>query len=477
MDNRGGFIFAMYDLVLKNGFVIDPITNKEGFYDIAIENGKIAKMAPKGTNLKVKEHFDLQGLYVCPGLIDSHVHVTSLFIGKSLGYKMIAKAGVTTAVDFAGPIDEILEVMPRQGSGINLACCNALLPDNIVNYNSSSNKKEIQSFIEKSLKKGAFGIKMLGGHFPLNPETIKNTIEICNKMKIFIASHVGSTKTGSDLKGVREVVTLAKGQKLFMAHANAYCRGVINDPLLEIEEVIKLLEKSSNIYSESHLALINGTSAKCVQGIPLSRVTCNCLKSKGYSLDEKGLERAILDGYAQIMKMENDNTIKLISGEEGAKYWKDNLTAVGVSFLVNRPDSAFIFATARKDDGSFIVDVISTDGGAIPRNVLLQKGLCLIKFGAISLKEMIYKTSSLPAQLLGLSNKGHFYPGADADITVFDYEKQQAIHSLVEGKFILKNQKVIGEKGKIITTHFGEKYLKQKQIPYIRCKTNPLFMD
>lgn len=467
----------MYDLVLKNGFVIDPLNDRKGFYDIVVENGKIVKVASRGSNLKAKKYFDLQGLYLCPGLIDTHVHVTSLFIGKPLGYKMLAKAGVTTAVDFAGPIDEILEIMPYQGSGINLACINALLPDNIVNYNSSSNKKETQSFIEESLKKGAFGIKLLGGHFPLDPETIRNAIEICSKMKIFIASHVGSTKTGSDLKGVREAVTLAKGQKLFMAHVNAYCRGVIDNPLLEIKEVIKLLEKNSNIYSESHLASINGTSAKCVQGIPQSRVTCNCLKSKGYSLDEKGLERAILDGYAQIMKMERDNTIKLISGEAGAKYWKDNLTAVGVSFPVNRPDSAFIFATARKEDGSFVVDIISTDGGAIPRNVLLQKGLCLVKFGAISLKEMIYKMSSRPAQLLGLNNKGSFSPGADADITVFDYEKQQAVHSLVEGKFILKNQKVIGEKGKIITTHFGEKYLKQKQIPYIICKTPPLFMD
>ena len=262
-----------------------------------------------------------------------------------------------------------------------------------------------------------------------------------------------------------------------MAHVNAYCRGVIDNPLLEINEVIKLLEKNSNIYSESHLASINGTSAKCVQGIPQSLVTCNCLKSKGYSLDEKGLERAVLDGYAQIMKMERDNTIKLISWEEGEKYWKDNLTAVGVSFPVNRPDSSFIFATTRKEDGSFVVDVISTDGGAIPRNISLQKSLCLVKFGAISLKEMIYKISSRPAQLLGLNNKGHFSLGADADITVFNYEKQQAVHSLVEGKFILKNQKVIGEKGKIITTHFGEKYLKQKQIPYIICKTPPLFMD
>ncbi len=465
----------MYDLVLKNGFVIDPINNIEGFYDIAIENSKVAKVVPKGSNLKAKEYFDLEGLFVCPGLIDMHVHVTSGFSGP-IGYKMIAESGVTTAVDFAGPVDEILETMPIWGSGINIGCCNAVIPGRSIDSRNPS-KEDITSFIDKSINKGAFGIKILGGHFPLSPESTRSIIGLCNKRKIFIAFHAGSTESGSHLKGVKEAILLARGQKLFLAHVNVYCRGMIDDPLVEVNETIKLLKQNSNIYSGSHLALFNFTTANCVRGIPLDHVTRNCLKMENYPITQEGLKKAILDGYARIAQISEDKSIKLITGTEGVKYWGSNLTSTGVSFPVNRSDSALIFACARNKDRSFVVDITSTDGGGIPRNILLEKGLCLVKFGAISLKEMIYKMSSRPAQLLGLNNKGHFSPGADADITVFNYEKQQAVHSLVEGRFILKNQKVIGEKGKIITTHFGEKYLKQKQIPYIICKNPPLFMN
>ncbi len=65
-----------YDLVLKGGHVIDPKNGIDGIRDVAIKDHKIAEVAEHiqaGAGAKV---VDVAGLYVTPGLVDIHVHVT-----------------------------------------------------------------------------------------------------------------------------------------------------------------------------------------------------------------------------------------------------------------------------------------------------------------------------------------------------------------------------------------------------------------
>lgn len=455
----------VYDLVIKNGYAIDSKNDFEGLADIAIKDGKIVEFVPeKKKELKSLDYLDINGLYLCPGLIDSHVHLTSEFGGPA-GYYMLAKAGVTTAIDFAGPIEEIYKDLPIFGKGLNIGCCNAILPTGEVNSNNPS-KKMIERFVKGRLEKGAIGIKILGGHFPLTPSAIKYVIEQCNEEKVFVAIHAGSTQTGSHIEGMKEALDLASGRSLYVAHINAYCRGLIEEPLIEISRAIKLLRESSNIFSGSHLAFINGTSAKCLKGIPVSHVTRNCLKMGKYEISENGLEQAIMDGYG-LIHTNTTNNIQFMTGIKGVNYWKKAKTDIGISFPVNRADSNFVFATEKDSKNAFIVDIITTDGGAIPRNFLLEKGLCLVKYGAISLKEMVYKMSQKPASLLGLANKGNLSIGSDADLTIFDYNMQKAVYSLVEGNFVLYDKKVVGNRGKIVTTKYGKGFLEKLGLPYI----------
>lgn len=451
----------MLDLILKNGYMIDPVNKKEGYYDIAITDNLITEIYPQGSSHQAKETFDIKGLCVCPGLVDAHVHVTRKFAGPS-GYKMLARAGVTTALDLAGPIDEVLETIVEYGSGINFGCCNAVTPELLPNITNPSSK-DIESFIDDSIEKGAVGIKILGGHFPLSPEATRKIIEFCNQKKLYIAFHAGTTATGSHLEGMREAIKLAKGQSVMLVHINGYLRGLIKDPILELAEALDLLKNNTNVFSGSFCAIINGTSATIVNGAPASYVTRNCLKMKNYPTTQEGLKNAIMDGYARILKIDTEKGDSFyITGEEAVEYWLANKTITGVGFPVNLPDITFALACARNKDRTFVVDILTTDGGGIPRNFQLKKGLCLVRYDAVTLQEFVYKVSSNPAQLLGLANKGHLTPGSDADITIFDLKEQEAVHSLVGGKFILKDKEVIGSGGNIITTLHGEEYLKKK---------------
>jgi len=66
---------ADYDLLVLNGLVVtDQETNE---FDIAIKDGKIARLVPRGTLSidKAKKTIDAEGAMVMPGGIDAHVHL------------------------------------------------------------------------------------------------------------------------------------------------------------------------------------------------------------------------------------------------------------------------------------------------------------------------------------------------------------------------------------------------------------------
>ena len=95
-----------YDLLLKNGTVIDPKNNLNARRDVAITGGKIAAVEDSIDAAKAKKVIDVAGLYVAPGFIDLHVHV---FYGDGPSYSdgglsvlpdaFSFRSGVTTMVD------------------------------------------------------------------------------------------------------------------------------------------------------------------------------------------------------------------------------------------------------------------------------------------------------------------------------------------------------------------------------------------
>ena len=448
-----------YDIILKNGTVIDPTTNKEGIMDIGISCGKIINIAPEIPTIHANNIFDLNGYFVVPGIIDIHIHASE-WLGGKFAHKMLAKAGVTTALDMSGPIESVLDFARDYGAGLNIACIQYVRPGYTV-ANDNPQAEELQELLDKVLTKGSLGLKLLGGHYPLTPESTAKAIEIANKNKAYIAFHAGSSHTGSNIDGFLEAIQLAGNHSLHIAHINSYCRGTVRPCMVETEEAIAALLEHPNIISEAYLSPANGTSAQCTQGVPNSLVTRRCLITGGFSATEEGLEAAIMAGWAQI-NMPVSGQVILSSNKEALVYWRSMNTDTTVSFNVNPPAPRIRLATAKRPSDKFVVDCISTDGGGIPRNVIAEMGLSLIKLQALSWSDFVRKTSYNPAQILGLKNKGHFRIGADADISVLDADKQIAHMSIANGKVIMYEGYVCGTSSTIITTEQGNTYVTEK---------------
>ena len=66
------------DILIKNGYVVDPKSNREGYYDILIKGERIWGVAQDlvpGELNTVDTVIDASGKYVMPGFIDLHVHL------------------------------------------------------------------------------------------------------------------------------------------------------------------------------------------------------------------------------------------------------------------------------------------------------------------------------------------------------------------------------------------------------------------
>ncbi len=110
--------FRYYDMLLRGGRIFDPSQNLDRIGDIAIKDGKIAAIEDSIEPRTARRKIDLDGLLVCPGLIDLHVHC-SLYrnpealdpnvTGVYSGVTRIVDPGDSGAYNFQGFRKQVIE--------------------------------------------------------------------------------------------------------------------------------------------------------------------------------------------------------------------------------------------------------------------------------------------------------------------------------------------------------------------------------
>jgi dihydroorotase len=89
-----------YDLLIRGGRVIDPSQGLSAETDVAIRQGKVARIAANIAESEARQVLDARKMIVTPGLVDIHVHVYDGVapLGIPADPNCIAK-GATTVVD------------------------------------------------------------------------------------------------------------------------------------------------------------------------------------------------------------------------------------------------------------------------------------------------------------------------------------------------------------------------------------------
>jgi dihydroorotase len=112
-----------YDILIKNGHVIDVKNEIDGQMDVAISDGKIALVSKNINNNEAKKIISAKGMIVSPGLIDIHGHnffgtIRKAYLSNSFsslppdGFTF--RSGVTTIVDVGGAGWKNFEVFKEQ---------------------------------------------------------------------------------------------------------------------------------------------------------------------------------------------------------------------------------------------------------------------------------------------------------------------------------------------------------------------------
>ena len=462
------------DLIITSARVLDPATNTDAILDVAITGGVISAVGPSGGPnndiAPARNVIDLAGCWMMPGMIDTHVHVGGELDGVTepgTGLRNVVEAGATTVVDLGGSMEQIVAGIREHGAGANVAGVGMLKPG-VTLPDDDPSPGTVRSVLDAALRSGQLGLKMWGGYYPFSMDVTADIIAACNERQAYVAFHVGTKSSGSRLDGLRELpAILGTNGRVHVAHINAYCRGSILTPAEEIAEALEILDSlRGRVVSEVHLARPNFTRGECDEdGNVRMDVARNCLRLRGYETTREGMRRAISDGYGSAVRQTSAG-LSLVSGGEGVKIFNDADSLIGMSFPVNRADTAFQLTAARRDDGSFIVDAIASDAGVLPRNVNIEQAMNMVRFGGLTPLEMAEKLSFNPARMIGLVKKGRISPGMDADLTVIDPDKGRAVMSLVAGKTMMLEGRAVGAGGKLLITATGEQAAEEYGLPY-----------
>jgi adenine deaminase len=84
------------DLVIKNAKIINVFSGEIHQTDIAIANGIFVGVGEGYDNFR--QSYDARGKYMCPGLIDGHIHIESTFLSPSEFCSIVALHGTSTVI-------------------------------------------------------------------------------------------------------------------------------------------------------------------------------------------------------------------------------------------------------------------------------------------------------------------------------------------------------------------------------------------
>lgn len=87
---------APFDLLLTQANLIDMATGEIRLVDVGVVGSLIASVHPCGTRADAAETHDLEGAYLSPGLMDTHVHVESSHLPPARYAEIVVAQGTTT---------------------------------------------------------------------------------------------------------------------------------------------------------------------------------------------------------------------------------------------------------------------------------------------------------------------------------------------------------------------------------------------
>ena len=469
----------MYNLIIKNGKVIDGTGGPYFRSDIAIKGGKIAKI---GRNLCGAEKIiDADNLTVAPGFIDSHSHSdSSLLTYPDLKEKI--EQGITTSIagqcgDSPAPISRgihpdkarviegfgkvtdiyrtmgtFLDVAKEQSYGSNTMCLvgHSQLRKAVMGMDkrepSTEEMEKMKLLLRDAMEHGALGMSMGLIYPPSSYSKLEELVELSKIVAEYggvVSSHIRNE--GAQLiKATEEFIEIIKRSGVRGIHSHHKACGS-SENWGKVTHSLKLIDKANEegteIYCDVYPYIATHTSAS-VRFVPDSgQNLLERLKNEKEREKMKEWGRAQWGedlSWAQVTRCTAYPQYEGLRIPEIAKlHGKDIYDTVYDMILDSSNACSCCYFTMCEEDVETVMAhpraMICTDSGVAEERTVYHPrmrgafpralGRYVRERGVVSLPEMIRKMTSMPAAVYGLWSKGIIREGMDADICIFDADK------------------------------------------------------
>lgn len=486
-----------YDLVLRNGRVVDGTGNPAFFADLGIKDGRIAaigRIADAG-----ERELDARGCIVAPGFIDVHSHAEN--IRRLPLAENFLRMGVTSLVlgncgDSRVDLDSFFEEVEEEGFSPNVATLIGhgsvraeVIGRNIDRAPTLEELEEMKRLVEEAMDAGAVG---LSTGLIYQPGTFAETDEIVALAKVAAAydgiyvSHMRNEGHSID-SAIEELVEVAREADI-RAHISHIKLGG-NIAWGRSDEVLALIEASRaaglDITQDQYMYTASSTGIS--QLVPdaareggrqkfRERIADPARREEIVRQMIESLERSGRENYqyAAIASFKGDPGLNGLRVPEAArkKYGRDNLAAQidlileiesegGAAGVFHGMDEADVQAFIRHPNTMFASDSsVRHFGVGVPHprgygNSARVLARYVRDERILTLEDAVRRMTSLPAQTFRFQGRGQLTEGFAADVVVFDPETVQdnatftEPHQYATGfRYVLVNGKVVVESDK-----------------------------
>ncbi|MCI0533803.1 MAG: dihydroorotase [Verrucomicrobiales bacterium] len=415
----------MSSLLLANGRVIDPSNRLDAKADVLIRDGKVAAIGPDLSIQAATEtkRIDVNGLVVCPGLIDSHVHL------REPGQSAKETIATGTAAAARGGFTSLV-CMPNTSPAIDNTSAVALIKE------KAAREGVVHVFVTGAITRSIAGeelapigsLKQAGvvaitddGHCVQSNELMRRALEYVRMWDLPVLDHCQDYSLVSDgvmHEGYWSTILGLRGWPAVGEEAMV-ARNIL------LSELTGAHVHCQHLSAAASVRMVREAKQR---GVRISGEAC----PHHFTLTD-----AAIAGSDDFWKTDGKDLLKQVAGPEALPQWPSYDT----NFKMNPPlrsasDREAILAGVT--DGT--LEVIGSDhaphcdfekevefdyapfGITGLETELALSLMQLVHTGRLPLPELIARFTTGPARLLHL-DKGTLSVGADADVTVFDPDK------------------------------------------------------
>ena len=470
----GGFLFAVlhvdaqapapaYDLLITNARIVDGSGNPWFRGDVAVKDGRIARVGRIGPDTSAARTIDARGQIVAPGFIDVHTHVESIY--NQPAAENFVRMGVTTLVtgNCGTSTTNVAEFLGRNKEkplAVNLA---TLIAHGSVRRKvmglgdrapTPEELKQMESVVEQGMKDGAVG---LSTGLIYVPGTYAKTDEIVALARV-AARYGGLYATHMRNEGdkvadaIRESIQIGEqaGLPVEISHFKISNKKLWGQSPMTLGLVRDARARGLVVTVDQYAYTASSTSLE--SRLPAWLRAGGLDEAKKRLADKAMRERAINDtkdalkrsgfkdySYAVVASYDLDKSFNGKSIAEITKLVKKKSDVTSqieqMLEMYEAGGAGMIYHGMGEDDVRRIMQepftMIASDSGvrqldeSVPHprgygNNARVLGRYVRELKLITLEDAIRKMTSLPAQTFGFRDRGLIREGFAADIVIFD---------------------------------------------------------